>query len=273
MISFNHKDTKGTKKTRMGISLVIGLYAFWGCQHAFGAPQNDLQGVSKQLQVGAKGGQQVQKGNFYDSARNMNYEVQLFQGNAASKLTALMAEAKDGNALKEDLGRRCANELREHFAKRNVEGPRNKLGATSSGFWGEIGGKVDDGKISGDDVVVSIHDPRLAQRVYGGPIKMDDHLLAIPARPEAYGKSPRLFSNLKAVFFEHGAALIQFKPAEPKKPGEKRIGGKKDEDIVFYWLVKETRPQAADPHALPGREQLTAALLDTAAKNLRRVLS
>lgn len=203
----------------------------------------------------------------------MNYQVYLFEGNGSAKLLALMAEARDGVALREDLGRRCANELREHFTKRNVEGPRNKLGATSSGFWGEIGGKVDDGRVTGEDVVISIADPRFAQRFYGGPIKMDDHLLAIPARTEAYGKSPRLFSNLKFVFFEHSAALIQFKPTEKKKPGEKRIGGKQDQGIVFYWLVKETRPQAADPDALPSRESLTAALLDTAAKHLTRILS
>lgn len=65
--------------------------------------------------------------------------------------------------------------------------------------------------------------------------------LAIPATGEAYGRSPREFSDLRIVVFKgmDKAALVQ----APKK-GE--YLGK-----VMFWLIKRTKPIAPDPTVIP----------------------
>jgi hypothetical protein len=188
----------------------------------------------------------------------------------------------DPVAFHRDLGVRAGEELRDHFRDRNVNGPRNKLGARSSGFWGEIMDSVGQPEADATSATVTISDPRINQKVYGGTIKMDDRLLTIPNRPEAYGRSPRLFTNLKVIMFKRpkkavGAlvAADDRKFVGPKVPG-KRAKFKRDElgrRPVFYWLLREIGPQAPDPHAFPAEEKLQSALADTAEKHLNRLLA
>jgi hypothetical protein len=186
----------------------------------------------------------------------------------------------DPVAFHRDLGERAAEELRDHFRDRNVNGPRNKFGARSSGFWGEIMDSVGQPEVDATSATVTIADPRINQKVYGGTIKMDDRLLTIPNRAEAYGRSPRQFTNLKAIFFKRpkkavGAlvAADDRKFIGPKLPG-KRAKFKRDDQgrrPVFYWLLREIGPQAPDPNALPSQEKLEAAIADTAEKHLARL--
>ena len=94
--------------------------------------------------------------------------------------------------------------------------------------------------------------------------------VAIPARAEAYNKSPRLFSNLRLICFRSGAkALVAEDPITPRVKGEKRIGGSRSAGLVFYWLVDAVH-QDKDPEALPDPTQFAAALEDTARKHLAR---
>lgn len=202
--------------------------------------------------------------------------VLVIDDDASWRLKRFEERLENPAVFREDLGRRLANDLREHFRQRQMEGPRNRLGASSSGFWNEIRSSVNDGEVVSDGVQVTISDPRFAQKYFGGTIKADDKLLAIPARTEAYGKSPRLFSNLKAVFFRSGAgALVSEEPGSARAKGEKRIGGKTEkergrvEGMVFYWLVEEVT-QAADPEALPGADAILRGLMDTAEKHAAR---
>lgn len=239
--------------------------------------QTRLQAVCNELQRGFSGDDEGKNGSAGASPHRsprkgvMNQTISI-KDDVSHRLAELFLGVENREALHDDLGRRLANDLRDHFTEREIAGPRNKLGAPSSGFWADNAGSVNDGEIASDGVTVTISDHRFNQKVYGGPIRMDDVLLAIPARTEAYGKSPRIFSNLKFIFFANTGtkALVQFKPTEKRQKGEKRIGGVKDEGLVFYWL-KEEVTQAADPKALPTREKMITGIIDTAEKHFNRL--
>ena len=191
------------------------------------------------------------------------------QDRATPVLERLLNAVKDRRALNADLGRRGANELRAHFRDRQMTGPRNKFGASSSGFWSEIRDAVNDADATEDGATIKIAHPAIAQKVFGGTITKDDKLLAIPARMEAYGKSPRLFSNLKAIFFRSGAGALISTDAKLAR-GQKRLGKLKETGMVWYWLV-DSVTQAKDPNALPEKEKMEAALLDTLEKHVNRL--
>jgi hypothetical protein len=94
-------------------------------------------------------------------------------------------------------------------------------------------------------------------RVHGGTVRPKaKQYLAIPARGEAYGQSPRDFANLKVVrFYGSGAlALVQKAETVRKKGARKRKDGSYATERVgggvFYWL-KKSATIAANPDILP----------------------
>lgn len=199
---------------------------------------------------------------------NVSYTI---TENVLARLGDISKLGVDRQALNEDVGRQLANDLREHFRMRNLNGPRNKFGARSSGFWSEIRNSVRDGEVDDGGVTVTISDPRVAQKYYGGRITMDQHRLAIPARAEAYNKSPRIFSNLRAVFFRSGAvALVDYEPEQKRVKGEKRIGRKPDRGLIFYWLVKAVE-QEPDYDTLPQADIEATRLLEAAERHVQRI--
>ncbi|HEX7860815.1 MAG TPA: hypothetical protein VF773_10840 [Verrucomicrobiae bacterium] len=203
----------------------------------------------------------------------MNVTVTAIE-DASHRLARFRNSLDDKKDFDADLGRRLANDLREHFRLRQLNGPRNQFGAPSSGFWSDIRDSVNDGELVNDGVVVTISDPRFVQKFYGGTIKGDGKLLAIPARAEAYGRSPRNFPFLKAVFFRSGAiALVE---TERTKLRRTKTGFKgsavQTAGMVWYWLKEEVH-QDRDPNALPATTALMAGLLDTAEKHINRKIN
>jgi hypothetical protein len=202
-----------------------------------------------------------------------------YRDEASEILRRLESSVTVPAALNADLGRRLANDLREHFLQRNLEGPRNQFNAPSSNFWADIRDAVNDAEVTADGASVTIAHPAIAQKVYGGTITADGGYLSIPARLEAYGKSPRLFENLTAIFFKSGAAalistdisLTRADGSEGKRErGKKYLGTLKESGLVFYWLVKSV-DQKPDPNALPTKEKLEEGLADTAEKHFERI--
>lgn len=168
-------------------------------------------------------------------------------------------QLSDLTPLNREIGRDVAEVLRGHFTHRQTDGPRNRFGAPSLEFWKDMMKAVDDGEASREGVTVGISNPAINQKVFGGTIHAKGKLLAIPARTEAYGRNPRDFANLKAVFFGNTLALVQKEEGSTHR--ESNIGGKNDLGMVFYWL-KESVTQAADADALPSDDKVWAAILE-----------
>jgi hypothetical protein len=199
----------------------------------------------------------------------MNVNVSI-QDDASGRLLRFEQSISNPEAFRDDIGRRVANDLRAWFFGRQGDHSRNKFGGRSSGFWSQLRDSVSDGKTENDGVSVTISDPRFNQKYYGGDIRADTKLLAIPARAEAYDRSPRTFDNLKAIFFRSGAiALVEADRTAIKrtKKGFKSKG--ETGGMVYYWLVKGVH-QVKDPDALPSEARLLAGILDTAEKHYNR---
>ncbi len=147
---------------------------------------------------------------------------------------------------------------------------RNRFG-TRGGFWNRM---LSGTYATGDDSSAIIRMPReVALRYFGGTVTPKaSKNLAIPARAEAYGKSPRDFSDLRFVMFRSGAkALVQADQSKigyrKGKRGQTTVRGPERGGLVFYWLVTEATI-TGDRDLLPTPEELA----DAAIESLRNYL-
>lgn len=153
--------------------------------------------------------------------------------------------------------------IQENF-RRLAGSNKNRFGAPSS-FWG----RMNAGTVSGANATQGwVRMPReVAARYFGTTIRPTGgrKYLSVPARTEAYGKSPREFKDLHPIPFASGSMalvqntqtqLVRFKSG--KRKGQLRpdrsttVGGG-----VFFWLVPAVtiRP---NPGVLPSETELRA---------------
>lgn len=187
---------------------------------------------------------------------------------AGPTLAKLVESVTNRRPLHAAMGKRGEVELRAHFLDRNQE--PNKKGWPSQNFWERIRSATALSQVDASGATVSISDPAINLKVYGGTVKpKEGKYLALPAIAEAYGRSARTFSNLEPMIrwrdgqrravalVERRASLLRSRKdgsATEKKGSE--IGGR-----VFYWLVESVRARR-DPKALPETAKFAAALLD-----------
>lgn len=152
---------------------------------------------------------------------------------------------------------------------------RNPFGARG-GFWNRM---LAGTRARADQRGAYVDMPReVAQRAFGGTLRPTGgkKYLPIPARTEAYGKSPREFDNLRFVPFKSGAkALVQ--RVELKvirhKSGRKKGTIKEIQEIggagVLYWLVTSVT-QRGQRDVLPSAAEILDASIHGAAIYLNR---
>jgi hypothetical protein len=113
-----------------------------------------------------------------------------------------------------------------------------------SNFWNEIAQSVQSPVVEGGDtqVRVSITDPRIAQKVFGGEIRAKNvRMLTIPQTPEAYGRTAETFEH------ETGLKLFLIKESDFAALAAKFSSG----GIAIEYILKSSVHQDADPTALP----------------------
>ncbi len=156
--------------------------------------------------------------------------------------------------------------------------PANKMGYPTTGFW-KRAVRATNYQANDAGVVISVNQVGVRQRFLGGEIHpVKGKYLAIPARAEAYGKSPKEFDNLTVAFGRGGRPVALVEAAATKLTfGRKLKGqaGKRDFSTeatgggVYFWLVKSVH-QAPDATALPdpveiqqlARETITRVIED-----------
>ena len=135
-------------------------------------------------------------------------------------------------------------------------------------------------------VEITITNPALGARWRGAEIRpVNAKFLAIPARPEAYGKSPREF-DLQAIFPKRGEArgpaigwLVQVQDTERALKGGKRKGqlqrARKGETAthgeggVMFWLVKRVTLQP-EPEIMPTSADIVSAAANAVRERFLR---
>lgn len=135
-------------------------------------------------------------------------------------------------------------------------------------------------KIAGNEVLVSITNPAIAARFFGTTIlPVKGKALAIPAVPEAHGKSPREFNFLKLVWRrgENRGALVAIEnymreiqrgknKGKLVRPG-KGVTATHGLGRVLYWLVRRAQIPA-EPGILPSTDSMLDAGLSAAQQSM-----
>ena len=139
-----------------------------------------------------------------------------------------------------------------------LDAQRHQSTVPGPGFYAQASQSISEVDLGDDGFTVSIDQPGLAQRYYGGTITAGTgpngaQWLTIPATPQALGRRAGDFTNLKCIFFRglDLGALVQ-----PLKAGG--IPDVQGRPQVLFWL-KRSVTQGPDPTVLPDPEDLQTA--------------
>lgn len=168
----------------------------------------------------------------------------------------------------EALGQRLANELRDHFDRRNAQG--NKKGWPRSNFWNRVVKRATSmTQALPTEATVTIASREFIHKLKGGTVgAKSGRMLAIPLRGEAKKKgSPGEWSKPgdgQLIFIKTRKGAFLFRNLGFRGRGRKR--GQRLE--LWYKLVASVR-HLADPDALPPRRDLAAALEDQLEREMK----
>ncbi len=180
--------------------------------------------------------------------------VTMNQAEFRAAFGAQLEAARRPAAVLAAAGRELGNLLKRHFWEK--EKRPNKLSPRREHFWLQIAQSVNAPVQTERSVSVTVSDPRIGQKVYGGPIVAKRAgALTIPVSEKAYGRT--------AATFEHETGLKLFRPGPA---GEKKnvLMAKVGEQVeVEYVLVKSVQ-QSPDPTALPDMGELERKILERA---------
>lgn len=162
-------------------------------------------------------------------------------------------------------GQQLASDLRDHFGERDKQ--PNKMGWPSKHFWAGIRGATALASVSDDSATVSISDPAINQKVYGGTITPKrGRMLAIPMNADAYrAGSPRSLQTdfLHIIATRKGVFLVEREATKiarrrGKKGGYKPVG---QMGLRFWYHLVPSVTQDPDPNALPDENYLYGSVL------------
>jgi hypothetical protein len=187
--------------------------------------------------------------------------------------------------------RAVANLVKNHLFERDTRG--NALGGKRTHFYSTAAKSVETATADGA-ASITITKIGLAQRWLGGTIRAGAGIssatggptkyLAIPARAEAYGRTPAEFSDLKFVPRRNGGAMLvqahqTLVAGFTKKGAQRKLGARgttpgsagEAGGLVMFWLVTEVTQQP-DPTVMPTEEAMHAAAATSIESYLARRL-
>lgn len=169
-------------------------------------------------------------------------------------------------ALFKDCGRQLANDLREHFRRRNNDDP-NKLGGPRTFFWSDVRNAVQNPELDAGGISVTIAHLAFAQKLFGGPIVAKNvAALTIPLVPEAHGRTVKTYEE------ETGNRLFRIKSTKHPALANLLFALIDDKPVSIYALVQRVI-QKPDPDALPPQAVLASRILAKAEQHLARVVA
>ena len=178
----------------------------------------------------------------------------------------LNARLGNPSALARVVGAQLKTSLRKHFLKKDKT-DASALG-TAAGrrthFWNQVRDSVSNATIlnGGAQVRVSITDPRMAQKYYGGRISAKAAgALTLPLIPDAYARRASTYEA------ETGLKLFILKPADS---GKAFLAAKENGGITLVYLLTKSVHQDKDPTALPDMGVLRGELISRARRYVDR---
>ncbi|HXI73455.1 MAG TPA: hypothetical protein VNN22_24190 [Verrucomicrobiae bacterium] len=177
--------------------------------------------------------------------------------------------------LAANIGEAEVNLFQNHF----IHAPTNKYGYPTTGFW-PAAARATNWSAVADGVNINVNQIGIRQRFMGGDIfPVHAKNLAIPARAEAYGKTPGEFNNLQLAWHRVGGRSEAFALVEAAATqvhlGRKGKNGARSYDThvtgggVYFWLVKSVS-QNPDPEVIPADEDILSVASDTVNEMIER---
>ena len=190
----------------------------------------------------------------------MSFAVKIDLQDGASPILRRALDGLTPTRINPVIGRSATNTIREHLFGLNQSRP-NRLGGRRTQFYAQAA-RGTQYQVQENGVVVSINQVGIRQRYFGGTIRPRNgkKWIAVPARSEAHGKTPREFSNLRFVQYRPDlAALLQVAGRSRQSIDDSGnvTGGDEELGLVMYWL-KPFVTQKPDPTVLPYGELITS---------------
>lgn len=159
-------------------------------------------------------------------------------------------------------GRELANQLKNHFRRKDREEP-NQLSSRREHFWRQMDRATQNPEQTGyNQVSVTVSDPRIAQKVFGGTIfAKRAGALTIPVSEQAYGRTASTFER------ETGLKLFLLRTGKGSFANAV-LAAKVNGGLEIEYVLTKSVTQQADPTALPERSALEKAILARAQKVL-----
>jgi len=189
----------------------------------------------------------------------INVRITVTDFGATALLNSLRSPRFD-EGVRKVAGRASANLVQKHLRGLDRARP-NALGGRRSHFY-SLAAMAVSFVTDPQGALVTVAHLGIAQRYYGGTIRpINANALAIPARPEAYGRRPKDADNPQDLFVRPGRAG---RTAVLARREGKRLQ-------IWYWLVKSVT-QDPDPTVLPTEAEIAAAANDKIDTHIRRHL-
>ena len=178
----------------------------------------------------------------------------------------IVASCRRPRAILAAAGREGGNLLKKHFREKDQTNINSLAPERRAHYWLGVSRAVQAPVVEGDTAVsITIADPTIAQKVFGGPIVAKRvQNLAIPESPEAYGRSPAVFEA------ETGLKLFVLKTG-PGGHANIILAAAVGQGIQVEYLLTHSVDQKADPTALPEEKQFAESILAKALEVQQRI--
>jgi hypothetical protein len=166
-----------------------------------------------------------------------------------------------GTSLRHQIGGAVQRLTQDHLRKVNAEKP-NQLGGIRTNFYAKAA-RATFFKLASDGLDLTIAQQGFRQRYEGGVIRpVTADWLSIPAVPEAHGKRPGEFSNLRFIPISDVLALLVVKEGgqEGRAPKRSKSGKVRNvkttvEQGKTMFVLKKEVTQQGDPSIIPTPQQ------------------
>jgi hypothetical protein len=185
----------------------------------------------------------------------MSLEISLIDS-ATPALEKLAVAFDNSEAMNQAIAEAALPTFQRHFLQK-ADTNRNKFGARGT-FWNRM---ISSTRATASDHAAIIRMPaELRLRSQGGTVyPKNAQNLAIPNHPDAYGKSPRDFNDLRFIPYASGAKALVRRAQTKIRVGKKGIErGPEVGGEVFYWLTPSATINP-DPTILPPLDSIQAA--------------
>lgn len=209
-----------------------------------------------------------------------------FKDDAAAALAALREGLGDGEALHASMALGVENAIRAHLDEAGYTTRRNRLGATSTGWWKGVSRSIAS-VATETEATVSLTQRGIALQYYGGTVvPTEAKALSVPVHKSAHGVYAREYPGLLAYipagaqfgpfrkgggqdtigYLVRGETYTRTRGKNKGKEGVRALGKDRGGEIIY--VLRASTYHEGDKNILPTEDKLAAAAAASGAAYL-----